>query len=526
MPAQASTLLVTSRELLRVAGEVEYPVPPLAEPEATELFCTRSQLEPSDGITELCRRLDSLPLAVELAAARTKALTPAQILKRLSEHVDLLKGGRDADPRQQTLHATITWSYDLLSPEEQQLFARLSVFAGGCTLEAAEEVCGADLDILQSLVEKSLLRFTASEAGGRYWMLVTIRDYARELLEKSEEFDVIARDHGAWVLAAAERASPLLDVPSLEWLDRLTVEADNVRSALSWFFGAGEPAALGRLTALVWPWWWIRGQMREGRQWLAHDRVRELSVPHDRWENFTGASELAWRQGDYLPALADAEAALEVARELDDRFVANSLRKLGVCWQSLGELDRAEAMLEESARTARDAGDEPDLAAALANIGNIALEREEWERARIVSDEARAISERLGNQRTLVATTFNTGFALLQQGRSAEARPLFVQALLPAIDRAWNEGVIFPVEALAAVAAQHGDAARAAVLLGAAATLREESGLGGQVVESDRLARTRDAAEIALGAAAFRAAYERGSELDLQQAAAEALLVE
>ena len=158
------TLLVTSRELLRISGEVEYPVPPLAEPEAVALFCARAQLEPSAEIAELCARLDSLPLAVELAAARTKALSPAQILERLSRRLDLLKGGRDADPRQQTLRATIEWRYDLLSPEEQQLFARLSVFAGGCTLEAAEDVADADLDTLQSLVEKSLLRFTTERA--------------------------------------------------------------------------------------------------------------------------------------------------------------------------------------------------------------------------------------------------------------------------------------------------------------------------------------------------------------------------
>ena len=157
------TLLVTSRELLRVQGEVQYEVLPLAEPEAAALFCERAQLEPTKEIAEVCARLDSLPLAVELAAARTKALSPAQILERLSQRLDLLKGGRDADPRQQTLRATIDWSEDLLAAEERQLFRRLSVFVGGCTLEAAEDVCDADLDTLQSLVEKSLLRFTASE---------------------------------------------------------------------------------------------------------------------------------------------------------------------------------------------------------------------------------------------------------------------------------------------------------------------------------------------------------------------------
>jgi class 3 adenylate cyclase len=158
-------LLVTSRELLRIAGEVDYPIPPLAEPEAVELFCKRSRLEPNETIAALCRWLDDLPLGVELAAARTRVLTPTQILGRLSQRLDLLKGGRDAEPRQQTLRATIGWSHDLLNAAEQQLFARLAVFSGGCTLDAAEDICDADLDVLQPLVDKSLLRHT----GDRFW---------------------------------------------------------------------------------------------------------------------------------------------------------------------------------------------------------------------------------------------------------------------------------------------------------------------------------------------------------------------
>ncbi len=195
-------LLVTSRELLRIQGEVEYGVPPLAESGAIALFCERSQLEADDTIAELCRRLDDMPLAVELAAARTRAVTVTQILDRLSQRLDLLKGGRDADPRQQTLRATIEWSYELLSPEEQHVFARLSVFAGGCTLEAAEEVAEADLDTLQSLVEKSLLRFT----DGRYWMLETIREYASERLEKAGETEGYA-ETARCVLPRACRAA-------------------------------------------------------------------------------------------------------------------------------------------------------------------------------------------------------------------------------------------------------------------------------------------------------------------------------
>ena len=195
------TLLVTSRALLRVQGEVDYPVPPLAESEAVDLFCARAQLEPTAEIAELCRRLDSLPLAVELAAARTRALSPPQILERLAQRLDLLQGGRDADPRQQTLRATIEWSYDLLTEPERQLFRRLSVFAGGSTLEAAEAVCDAELDLLQSLVDKSLLRFSAA----RYWQLETIREYASEQLQP-DELEALRRLHRAHMVVSPRPA--------------------------------------------------------------------------------------------------------------------------------------------------------------------------------------------------------------------------------------------------------------------------------------------------------------------------------
>jgi predicted ATPase len=231
-------LIVTSRELLRVQCEVEYPVPPLAEPEAVSLFCDRAQLDSSKEIAELCARVDNLPLAVELAAARAKALSPAQILARLSQRLDLLKGGRDADPRQQTLRATIEWSYDLLSDPEQQLFARLSVFSGGCTLEAAEEVCGCDVDTLQSLVEKSLLRFS----NERYWMLETIRDYARELEEPGKAEEVRQR-HTQHFLTLAEDAEPHLRGNDRRWLERLEHEHDNLRTALDRLEEAGMAIA-------------------------------------------------------------------------------------------------------------------------------------------------------------------------------------------------------------------------------------------------------------------------------------------
>jgi len=218
-------ILVTSRELLRIRGEVDYPVPPLQQPEAVELFCQRSRLEPSSDIAELCRRLDNLPLAVELAAARTSLLSPAQILERLAQRLDLLKGGRDAEARQRTLRATIEWSHDLLTQDEQLLFAYLAVFAGGCTLKAAQEVADADLDALQSLVEKSLVRHTEE----RFWMLETIREFALERFEQAGAAEELRRRRSAYFLELAELAKPELRGPSSSvWLDRLEAEHDNV----------------------------------------------------------------------------------------------------------------------------------------------------------------------------------------------------------------------------------------------------------------------------------------------------------
>ena len=232
-------LLVTSRELLRVQGEVEYAVPPLASSEAVSLFCERSRLEATAEIAELCSRLDDLPLAVELAAARTKALSPTQILERLSQRLDLLKGGRDAEARQQTLRATIAWSYDLLSEEEQRVFRALSVFVGGCTLDAAEEVAGADLDTLQSLVEKSLLRFT----NERYWMLETIREFALQELMRRDEADDAGERHTAFFLtSAAELLAPIGRPTTDEQRERFIADQANFRAAHSRTLDAGDGA--------------------------------------------------------------------------------------------------------------------------------------------------------------------------------------------------------------------------------------------------------------------------------------------
>jgi predicted ATPase/class 3 adenylate cyclase len=246
------TFLVTSRELLRLRGERAYILPPLVEQESVSLFCERAGVEPSLEIEELCRRLEGLPLALELAAARLTILTPAQLLERLSRRLDLLKGMRDSDPRQLTLRATIEWSHDLLSPVEQRLFRALSVFAGGCTLAAAEEVAAADLDNLQSLVDKSLVRYT----DGRYWMLETISEYAADALERAGEASQLRRAHGDYYLASAEEAGRHLRGADQDvWMERVEQQGANPAAAAAFFLETDEPASALRIGSALADFW-------------------------------------------------------------------------------------------------------------------------------------------------------------------------------------------------------------------------------------------------------------------------------
>ena len=287
-------LLVTSRELLRIAGEVDYPVPPLAAREAVELFCERSRLEADKTIAELCRRLDELPLAVELAAARTRVLAPVEILDRLGQRLDLLKGGRDTDPRQQTLRATISWSHDLLTDDERQLFARLAVFAGGFTLDAAEDVCDADLDLLQSLVDKSLLRHT----GNRFWMLETVREFARERLqERQEPGEIHERQARGLTCGLAKTAhGELRGAAAEEWLGRLDDDLENLRRAIGWAREHDQRMEV-ELVGAAWYFLFMRGLVREALNYLVHARESARSASLDQAGCCTARRSVALEAG-------------------------------------------------------------------------------------------------------------------------------------------------------------------------------------------------------------------------------------
>ena len=341
------TVLVTSRELLRIQGEVDCPLPALPEREAVSLFCARSRLEPTPEIAELCRRLDKLPLAVELAAARTRALSPAQILERLCERLDLLRGLRDADPRQQTLRTTIAWSYDLLTEEERQLFSRLSVFADGCVLEAAESVCDADLDTLQSLLEKSLLGLS----GKRYWLLETIREYAAGQLDQGEAA-LVQRRLRAWVLSLAEASAPDLHTAREGAVsEALAPEYANIRAAVSYALAAGEPDEVGRLVGALYPFLISHGRLGEVREWVETVLAqREKLSERGLAEALVGGGEIARFAGDLDRAVELKEELAAVDAELQrPNWRAATLADLAEIELDRGDLEAARRYAERSA---------------------------------------------------------------------------------------------------------------------------------------------------------------------------------
>jgi predicted ATPase/Flp pilus assembly protein TadD len=513
-------LLVTSRELLRVSGEVEYPIPPLAEREAVELFYERSRLEPDETIAELCRRLDDLPLAVELAAARTSVLTPAQILERLAQRLDLLKGGRDADPRQQTLRAAIEWSHDLLSEDEQQLFARLAVFAGGCTLDAAEEVCNADLDVLQSLVDKSLAR----HSGDRFWMLETIREFATERLHQSPETHEMSSRHAAWYADLAKRANEQLQGPEeADWLDRLEAELGNLRAALAWFERTRAVSAFQTLGAALLSLWGERGHWREGALWLkkalalgdsdAHARVRALMALCTLLGNERSRAELR-------------PLALEIDRlstELDDtigRVRARTL--LGWYAEGDGDLDEAQRMHEQAVPLARASGDPWSLAVALNNLGNVLMIKGKFDAAASTLAEALAISREVAFPDATGRVLTNLGFAVLSRGDVERAAEHLREALtLFATTGSVAAGEV--LLGLAAVANTKDNPRRAARLLGASYHVAEEIGLSREAYEASLYENTLTAVHASLGDQAAAQLFAEGEKMPRNEAIAYAL---
>jgi len=468
-------VLVTSRERLRLQGEQVYPVPTMAERDGIELFLARARaLEPafeaSGSVGELCSRLDNLPLALELAAARTTLFSPQQLLERLSQRLDLLKGGRDADPRQLTLRATIEWSYDLLMPDEQRLFRSLSVFAGDCTYDAAEDLCSADPDTVQSLLDKSLLRRRDSEFGSRYWMLETIKEYAAEL-EEDGQATAQRRRHAEWY---CELAEGLITLPwqvnpresdAERRVRHLEDEYRNVQAALGWAWSNGQDELGLRLGATCIRFWLDRGFFHDAVSWLnvavpkiprcsAGVQLRASEVAGsiaffvladadeaDRYwtralelaESFGEPDEIAWIQtmragvvwerGDLKAALALRESHLTSSRASGNRLrEANALHLLGEVLRDLGRYDEAERALRECDTIARELGGRDLFVAANTHsLGDLALDRGDLAAALTLYRESVDQAHRLRSAFSVAACLAGIASVLAESKRDEEA---------------------------------------------------------------------------------------------------------
>ena len=513
-------LLVTSRERLRIRGEVEYPVPPLAESEAVDLFCARTGIDPDDTIRTLCRAIDDLPLAIELAAARASVLSPQQILQRLGARLDLLKAGRDADPRQQTLRATIEWSHQLLSPDEQELFAQLSVFAGGCSLESAEAVAGADLDTLQALIDKSLLRRTAE----RYWMLETIREFAAERLDASHEAAAVGRRHAEHFLSLAEEATPHLPVQPQLWLDRLQLEHDNFRAALDRLEVAGDAEWHQRLAGALWRFWTIRAHIAEGRQRLERALRADDRATPARALVLNGATATALAQGDTISARRWADEALAIHRALDDtRGTANSILLLGNVSAEERDLPAAMTLYEDALARFRRLGDEHYVLLATRLVAWMCYDMGDRDRARALHEEVVRRARVSGNLRMQATSLGALAEYAIYEGRIAEALPMLRESTR--IYRNLGESHVLAINLcrFARAVAAVGKADTAARILSAAEALREEIGMSWSYWVVEMNDATLREVHAAVADAAFREAWERGRRLSADDAVGLAL---
>ena len=372
----------------------------------------------------ICRRLDELPLALELAAARVKAISTAQILERLERSLPLLTGGaRDLPERQRTLRATIEWSHELLTPDEQRLFAQLAVFSGGCTLEAVEQVADGELDTLQSLVDKSLVRSN----DGRFWMLETIREFALEQLEQSGEAEELRGRHRGFMLQFSEPG----ELEPAVWTSLLATERENLRAALRWSLDAGQIETSLALAYSYGALCAARGPIGEGRL-LLDTALRQPpeQEPPARLKALLSAASLAQRQGDLEPARLLGEESLDLARRIGDRqSAARALRLLGIVAGDHGQYDRSESLQREALALFRESGNEREVRESLAMLGFLATARGDYPGARSTIAEALALSDKAHDARGVHVGLSNLGSLAAQQGLFDEALPLLREGL-------------------------------------------------------------------------------------------------
>jgi len=588
-------VLVTSRAPLRLYGEREIPVPPLstaalpsqparAQSPAVALFIERAEAVRPDLVwsdenlkaaAEICARVDGLPLAIELAAARTKVLPPAAMLGRLARPLDVLtSGARDLPSRQQTLRSTIAWSYDLLSVPEQRLFSRLAVFVGGCTLEGAEAVCnpredlgGDPLELISSLIDKSLLASAEGTDGElRFTMLQTIREYALERLAQSGEEAGVRRAHAAYFLVLAEEsdAPGMSDAEHALWFDRFEAELDNFRAALDWLGRAGSAEWGLRLGTALLRFWDGRGHVREGRARMGallelpgaarrtKTRARALFAAgilagyggqenhffkecleifrelDDRWGALSCVSALAVARQvveDYDAARGLHEEAVELARRIGDpTAIAGALNNLAVMSQEQGDYTLARSLFEETATLFLAAGDRRGVASTRNHLGDLACEQGDYATARELYDQSLAASRELGDRWGVAGTLADLGALACEQGAYGEATERLRESVAVFQDLKHDRGISRVLEAFAELAAARGEAARALRLAGAAAGLRQRLGLPDyHAPQRRRLGHCLEQARAALDGKQAAAEWLEGSVMTAEVAVREAV---
>jgi predicted ATPase/DNA-binding SARP family transcriptional activator len=512
-------VLATSRAPLRLYGEHVYPVPPLDAGEAADLFVARAQaarhgfVAHAEVVDEICARLDGLPLAIELAAARSRALSLDEMLASLAQRLRLAAHGpRDLPERQQTLRAALDWSHRLLSERERELFARLGVFVGGWDAGAARQVCEATADELDALAEQSLVR----RAGERFEMLETVREYAVEHL--GDEEPPIRAAHAAHFAALAEEAAPLLTADRQgTWLQRLETEHANLRAAITWSARAGERELELRLVIALTRFWLIRGHLREGRAWIDAALARgDGQPPALRAQTLEAGARIALSQGDHEAMQRFAGEGLALYEQLgDERGTAQLLDRLATATANLGDNATSAALYDRSLAIWRELGDARGLAVATTNIGCLALMDGDLVRAETLSREGLALYERIGDREGMLQPLNNLGYAALLRGDHADAAAIFRESIALGLELGYQVSVAYSCEGLAAVHSATGEPERAAAMLGAGAAAAEKAGMLLEPFELEIHDRTVDVTRAALGDAAYASAFAAGRERDL-----------
>ena len=511
--APNTRILASSREALGVGGEVTYRVPSLGLPdlshlppiesldqyEAVKLFIDRATSavptftvtnENAPALAQVCHHLDGIPLAIELAAAKIRVLSVEQIASRLGDRFKLLtSGSRTALERHQTLRAAIDWSYNLLPPAEQILFGRLSIFIGGWTLEAAESVCGDEptssvvrgediLDLMEQLINKSLILKEEMQGETRYRVLETIRQYANEKLVESDESNTLRDKHLEYFLNMAELAEPKLYSADQEhWLNELEVENNNLRAAQEWSLSGPNKGKEGlRLSSALVPFWLIHGHLREGQTWLE----RLLEVNRDasvsiRAKALSGAGTMAWSRNNYSRAAAFHQESLELYQALNDqRGIAEALHNLGVQSYSQGNFEQALPQLQESLKLYRMLGNRLGMAYALISLGEVARYQEDPESATACYEESLTLFRALGDQRWVAGALHNLGLVAMDRGNVDKALSYHEKSLRLFQRLGEKQYLSESLEALADVFRARRQPGTAICLLSAAAAIREE----------------------------------------------------